>query len=252
MYFFDIWSRLSEAHGVFHQGFPCTGNDCRHWNHVYAFTVAHILMTLTRAAEFQVSNGFLIKTYADTPHPNTSAGEDHMEHTPVPTSVYVVEPRRASSAVLKFSGTLGMHNCSDKWSVTIMAFSHFVIEDTACLHMFADIQGIVFWHFTVPFTVCWPPAGLMDRSAVAQNESILTLFNPMTHTSCGYIILSFVLLLHITYHHSHYSQSSLGDHGFKGFEEFVKCHKCTHICSSMNLCTISVLSKTLEEGMDEE
>ena len=57
------------------------------------------------------------------------------------TSIYLVEPRRASSAVLKFSGTLGMVHRSDRRSATIMAFSHFVLEDAACRYMFADIQG---------------------------------------------------------------------------------------------------------------
>jgi hypothetical protein len=56
-------------------------------------------------------------------------------------SVYLVEPRRASSAVLKFSGTLGMPHRSDRRSATIMAFSHFVLENAACRYMFADIQG---------------------------------------------------------------------------------------------------------------
>ena len=103
---------------------------------------------------FHVSDGFLIKTYhvrnangpgsADT----SSFGEDGSDnHTRVLTSVYLVEPRRASSAVLKFSGTLGAQNRQDKRSATIMAFSHFVVEDTACQYMFADIQGSHLFYF---------------------------------------------------------------------------------------------------------
>jgi hypothetical protein len=57
------------------------------------------------------------------------------------TSVYLVEPRHASSAVLKFSGTLGAQNRQDKRTATVTAFSHFAVEDTACQYMFADIQG---------------------------------------------------------------------------------------------------------------
>jgi hypothetical protein len=52
-----------------------------------------------------------------------------------------VEPRRISSAVLKYSGTLGIGNGEDKLSATITAFSHFVVENSACQYMFADIQG---------------------------------------------------------------------------------------------------------------
>ena len=72
---------------------------------------------------------------------SASLGEEGSD-TRVLASVYLVEPRRASSAVLKFSGTLGAQNHQDKRSATVMAFSHFVIEDTACQYMFADIQGM--------------------------------------------------------------------------------------------------------------
>ena len=57
------------------------------------------------------------------------------------SAVYLVEPRRISTAVRKFSGTLGVSNRPDKLSATIMAFSHFVIQETACEYMFSDLQG---------------------------------------------------------------------------------------------------------------
>lgn len=57
--------------------------------------------------------------------------------------VFLVEPRRLSSAVLKYSGTLGVTNRSEKRSATMTAFSHWVIESTACQYMFADIQGML-------------------------------------------------------------------------------------------------------------
>jgi hypothetical protein len=109
---------------------------------------------------FQVSDGFLIKTYdtavtipsrgpGPVPLPTdefaviplVSDEDTELSVTRQLTSVYLVEPRRVSSAVLKFSGTLGMRNGQDKRSATIMAFSHFVLEDSACRYMFADIQG---------------------------------------------------------------------------------------------------------------
>ena len=104
------------------------------------------------------------------------------------TSVYLVEPRRASSAVLKFSGTLGMRNGQDKRSATIMAFSHFVLEDSACRYMFADIQGdSVLLREPCLFIDCYYIAGSMDRNPFMQNESVLMLFDPMTHTPRGYV-----------------------------------------------------------------
>ena len=104
-------------------------------------------------------------------------------------SVYLVEPRRASSAVLKFSGTLGMNNRVDKRSATIMAFSHFVLEDSACQYMFADIQGMLHFEFVLPciHQLC-TNLGSMDRNVLVANESVLTLFDPMTHTPIGYVI----------------------------------------------------------------
>jgi Alpha-kinase family len=95
---------------------------------------------------FQISQGFLIKTYQNVALLTADdiaadAQTQESANTRILLSVYLVEPRRASSAVLKFSGTLGMHNRADKRSATIMAFSHFVLENSACKYMFADIQG---------------------------------------------------------------------------------------------------------------
>ncbi|KAN0111405.1 hypothetical protein V8E52_008561 [Russula decolorans] len=81
---------------------------------------------------FQVSDGFLIKAYANDPSPEPEERpEDLADFVGKSTlvSVYLVEPRRASSAVLKFSGALGMPHRFDRRSATIMAFSHFVLEE---------------------------------------------------------------------------------------------------------------------------
>jgi len=160
---------------------------------------------------FQVSNGFLIKIYRDDAGPQNEAEDGVAENIipPLLLSVYLVEPRRASSAVLKFSGTLGMHNRFDRRSASVMAFSHFVVESSACKYMFADIQGS------------------MDRNILMRNESALTLFDPMTHTPRR--------------------KSGLGDHGIQGFKDFIECHKCTSICTAMNLCPMSDLTATLPD-----
>jgi hypothetical protein len=94
-------------------------------------------------------------------------------------AVYLVEPSWASSAVLKFSGTLGMPHCSDRQSVTIMAFSHLVLENTACRYMFTDIQGKSM--FTC-LSVAYINEESIDQQNFVPNKSALTLFDPMTHT----------------------------------------------------------------------
>ena len=98
---------------------------------------------------FQISSGFLIKTYVNVPscvseeQPDDAA--DSVGSSAL-VSIYLVEPWRASSAILKFSGTLGMPHCSDRQSATIMAFSHFILENTACKYIFANIQPhVVLW-----------------------------------------------------------------------------------------------------------
>jgi len=141
------------------------------------------------SVDFQVSSGFLIKAYTNDPsfepeeQPEDPADFVGMSNL---VSVYLVEPRQASLAVLKFSGTLGMPHCSDRRSATIMAFSHFVLEDATCGYMFADIQGKSAFNW-----VCLLAAdintGSMDWHNFAQNESALTLFDPMTHTPRGWV-----------------------------------------------------------------
>jgi hypothetical protein len=95
---------------------------------------------------FRVTDGFLIKLYIPT-MPLFMADDISDNDAPASTtlklaSVYLVEPLRASSAVLKFSGTLGQRaRSADKRTATILAFGHFVVDNTACKYMFADIQG---------------------------------------------------------------------------------------------------------------
>ena len=62
---------------------------------------------------------------------------------------YLVEPLR-SSVVTKFTGTLGSSGATDKLTSTILAFSHFVMENTACLLAFADLQGACRYSFCLP------------------------------------------------------------------------------------------------------
>jgi hypothetical protein len=147
-------------------------------------------------------NGFLIKIYKEATNagsPSQNEAEDNPAKSVIPPSllsIYLVEPRWASSTVLKFSGTLGKHNWFDRCSASIMAFSHFVVESSACKYMFADIQGTMFMPAHCKVCCISHPyncAGLMDCNTLKQNESALTLFNPMTHTPSR-CVLSFIVI----------------------------------------------------------
>lgn len=56
-------------------------------------------------------------------------------------AIYLVEPKRVTTVVQKFSGTLGTTSRRDQQAITMAAFAHFVIEFTRCYYMIADIQG---------------------------------------------------------------------------------------------------------------
>ncbi|KAJ7164047.1 hypothetical protein C8R43DRAFT_946838 [Mycena crocata] len=76
---------------------------------------------------------------------------------------YLVEPLRSTSVVRKFSGTLGATQDTDKLALTMLAFSHFIMEFRVCAMSMVDLQGSFHANF----------------GAVR----ILTLFDPMSHTA---------------------------------------------------------------------
>nr|VWO98094.1 Lysyl endopeptidase (EC (Protease IV) (PvdS-regulated endoprotease) [Ganoderma boninense] len=144
-------------------------------------------------AEFDVSDAFLIKSYKPsslTVPPTEDAdrepreGSADVEPTEEISAVYLVEPVRLTTAVVKFTGTLGSTNRNDLRSLTVTAFAHYVAEQTACRYVFADIQG--------------------SNNANANGKLSITLFDPMTHTAEG--------------------TSGVGDHGMKGLQDFVTNH----------------------------
>ncbi|KAI1791947.1 hypothetical protein LXA43DRAFT_1135462 [Ganoderma leucocontextum] len=101
-------------------------------------------------AEFDVSDGFLIKIYKGSTTQTEDIGveeqieeggpREDLDASSEVTEVYLVEPRRLTSTVVKFSGTLGATSRSDLRSLTMAAFAHFIAEQTACQYIFADIQ----------------------------------------------------------------------------------------------------------------
>lgn len=56
--------------------------------------------------------------------------------------MYLVEPLRLTTTIVKFSGTLGSTTRSDLRSLTVTAYAHYVAQQTACRYIFADIQGM--------------------------------------------------------------------------------------------------------------
>ncbi|KIO16270.1 hypothetical protein M407DRAFT_34077 [Tulasnella calospora MUT 4182] len=56
--------------------------------------------------------------------------------------VFLVEPRRSTTRVAKYTGTLDNQNWSDLLGATVNAFAHFVAMDSACEYLLADLQGL--------------------------------------------------------------------------------------------------------------
>lgn len=110
-----------------------------------------LLVSQTMLPEFDVSEAFLIKLYKPrslTVPPIERADRDgeedsaHVEPTEEVSGVYLVEPLRLTTTVVKFSGTLGSTTRTDLRSLTVIAYSDYVAEQTACRYIFADIQGM--------------------------------------------------------------------------------------------------------------
>lgn len=99
---------------------------------------------LTKLLAFQVSDGFIIKTYCSNVNQVNAELQapicKEVSATCELTSIYLVEPHRVSSTVLKFSGIIGICNHTDKHSVTIMAFSHFVLESSVRILIHTSLQ----------------------------------------------------------------------------------------------------------------
>lgn len=143
--------------------------------------------------EFDVSDGFLIESYkprSPANPPAEPAGDDHdVGATDVASieevsAVYLVEPLRLTTTVVKFSGTFGSTTRTDLRSLTMTAFSHYVAEQTACRYIFADIQGLgsAFVHAQM-LTACFTALG--SNNGNASGKLSLTLFDPMSHTVEG-------------------------------------------------------------------
>lgn len=100
-----------------------------------------------------------------------------LEHCP--GNYYIVEPRRKSTTVHRFTGTLGQGSGSDKPTNTILAFNHWVVQNTACQLSFADIQGKYLTLHSIQYS------RYSGTCATVGNEMAWVLFDPMIHTCDG-------------------------------------------------------------------
>ncbi|KAG9026071.1 hypothetical protein FS837_004744, partial [Tulasnella sp. UAMH 9824] len=80
------------------------------------------------------------------------------------SEVFLVEPRHSTTQVEKYRGTMDNQNWSDHLGATMNAFAHFVVMDSACEYMSADLQDLT---------------GLQDIWAGT------ILIDPMSHTPLG-------------------------------------------------------------------
>ncbi|KAF8517093.1 kinase-like domain-containing protein, partial [Gautieria morchelliformis] len=107
---------------------------------------------------------------------------------------------RSSTATTKFTGTLTNREAIGKWEAGIMAFAHWVLQNTAGKFLFVDLQGM--------------KCTITERDG----DGILMLFDPMSHS---------------------YTQTSCaGDHGPKGIYAFLGSHICTTVCKAMKLISL--------------
>ncbi|KAF4568636.1 hypothetical protein EYR36_010649 [Pleurotus pulmonarius] len=152
-------------------------------------------------ANLRVSDGFLIKVFETKPN-DTEVARPNVQ------AVYLVEPRRASTVAFKFTGTMSISSKRDKRTQTVLAFIHYVLQITACKYMFADMQGSL-------------------EILADQQQSVMVLFDPMTHTP--------------------EKLSGLGDHGLAGIQKFVQSHQCSTICRRLQLCENERLASTCKQ-----
>ncbi|KAK7026169.1 hypothetical protein R3P38DRAFT_3192514 [Favolaschia claudopus] len=114
--------------------------------------------------------------------------------------------------VEKFSGTIGgADNSPNQLASTMVAFTHFILQITACRLAFTDLQG----------SYDCERAGEVPR---------LVLFDPMTHSLSG--------------------NTGVGDHGAAGIEDTIDTHICSYTCRSMKLASLASLQMTFENEKD--
>ncbi|KAG8986355.1 hypothetical protein FRB90_004071 [Tulasnella sp. 427] len=98
----------------------------------FRFTEAFLITVVKSADPSTTNSSVLAALYA------SSDAEEEEEFE----AVYLVEPRRSSSRIEKYTGTMVNQEWHDLKSATINAFAHFVIMDSACEYLLADLQAL--------------------------------------------------------------------------------------------------------------
>ncbi|KAF8497687.1 hypothetical protein JB92DRAFT_2817488 [Gautieria morchelliformis] len=120
---------------------------------------------------------------------------------------------RSSTATTKFTGTLTNREAIGKREAGVMAFAHWVLQNTAGKFLFVDLQGM--------------KCTITERDG----DGILMLFDLMSHS---------------------YTQTSCaGDHGPKGIYAFLGSHICTTVCKAMKLISLPELCTILQRNIDD-
>ncbi|KIO17192.1 hypothetical protein M407DRAFT_12452 [Tulasnella calospora MUT 4182] len=99
---------------------------------------------------FRFTEGFLITVFsaerstAEAPAESALVphGSSDGEETEELEEVYLVEPRRSTTRVEKYTGTMDNQQWLNLKSATINAFAHFVVADSACEYLLADLQAL--------------------------------------------------------------------------------------------------------------
>ncbi|KAJ7816881.1 hypothetical protein B0H13DRAFT_2380117 [Mycena leptocephala] len=157
-------------------------------------------------ANFEVSDAFLISIISAEPTQD-SGGCQRM-----PTQ-WIIAPiwSNLSALPVSFVSLAGRWVDSDNLAMTILAFSHFILERTACTMAMVDIQG--------------------SFHADPGNVRTMVLFDPMSHTAS--------------------QDSGVGDFGFTGIQDAIENHECNLFCGGLGLCSKAVLKATLLKQKNE-
>ncbi|KAJ7078211.1 hypothetical protein C8R44DRAFT_825564 [Mycena epipterygia] len=100
---------------------------------------------------------------------------------------------------------------TDKLALTMLSFSHFILDFTACAISMVDLQG--------------------SNHAAPGTVRRLVLFDPMSHTIS--------------------QDSGVGDFGVSGIQNSIDTHQCNLYCGGLGLASKEVLTDTLERQKRE-
>lgn len=118
-------------------------------------------------------------------HGSSEDEESDLEVSPEELSeVFLVEPRRSTTRVEKYTGTMDNQSWSDHLGATINAFAHFVVMESACEYVLADLQGKSCFLLAL---VVIGTLFYLDLTGLQDIRAGTILIDPMSHTPLGYV-----------------------------------------------------------------